>query len=101
MARLIWTRNAILDLREISEYIALDNPGAAKRLTKRIYSHVKQLIRHPFSGSFVPETENLRYRQIVEGPCRIFYEVRDDMVFVLHVIRSERILRIGNLELPE
>ena len=101
MARLIWTKNAVSDLNEISGYIALDNRSAAKRLAKRVYSHVKQLISHPLSGSFIPETENLRYRQIIEGPCRIFYEVQGDMVIVLHVIRSERTLRIERLEKSE
>lgn len=101
MARLIWTRNAISDLNEIAEYIALENPRAAKNLAKRIYSHVKQLTKHPYSGPVVPELEGLRYRQIVEGPCRVFYEVRNKTVVILHVLRSERLLRIGNLELAE
>ncbi len=101
MARLIWTKNAIQDLDEIAAYIALDNPRAAKNLAKRIYSHIKQLTEHPYSGPIVPELEGLRYRQIVEGPCRIFYEVRNKTVYVLHVLRSERLLRIGNLDLAE
>jgi len=90
-----------LDLNEISEYIALDNPAAARRLTQKIYSRVKQLRRHPFSGPVIPEIENFRYRQLIEAPCRIFYEVRDETVMVLHIIRSERLLRPEKLDLPE
>jgi plasmid stabilization system protein ParE len=97
----MWTGRAISDVSDISEYIALDNSAAAKRLFKRVYAHVRQLSRHPFSGSLPEELEDSRYRQIIEPPCRVFYEVRDGTVFVLHVIRSEQILRVKNLELPE
>ncbi|GAB1406546.1 hypothetical protein MASR1M8_04650 [Thermomonas brevis] len=34
-----------------------------------------------------------RYRQIVEPPCRVFYRHDGHGVFILHVMRSERVLR--------
>ena len=76
MARLKWTGRAIADLNDIADYIALDNPDAARRVARRIYRHVKQLVKHPYSGSVPDELEDTKYRQIVEPPCRIFYEVR-------------------------
>lgn len=89
------------DLNEIAECIALDNYVAAVRFVDRIYSHVEQLTQHPFSGAVPPELPNSEYRQIVEPPCRIFCKIKDDTVFIVHVIRSERILRPGRLEDPE
>lgn len=103
MARLIWTEPALADLDEIADYIALDDHAAAKRFVRRVFDHVEQLIAHPKSGSVPPELRNLKvYRQIVEKPCRIFYRIADDgTVFIVHVMRGERLLKRRNLMRPE
>ncbi|NOT49307.1 MAG: type II toxin-antitoxin system RelE/ParE family toxin [Acidobacteria bacterium] len=97
MARLVWTHRATSDLNEIADYIAFDNVGAAIRLVKRIYSHVEQLSRHPLSGPVPIELPDSEYRQLVEPPCRIFYRIEGDTVFIVHVMRSESILRLSRL----
>ena len=97
MAELIWTEPALQNLDAIADYIALDNPPAARRLVQRVFDHVAQLQMHPESGSHPPELRGLsrRYRQIVETPCRVFYryERAAEKVFVLHVMRGETRLR--------
>ena len=55
------------------------------------------LADHPRSGPKPPELRGWRYRQIVEPPCRIFYREDGRQVFVLHVMRAERLLRPGAL----
>jgi addiction module RelE/StbE family toxin len=97
MAQITWTARATADLNEIAEYIALDNVPAAIGLVERIYSHVQILSSHPHAGSVPDELEGQEYRHLVEPPCRIFYKVQDGSIYILHVIRSERILRIKNL----
>ncbi len=47
MARLIWTEPALIDLDEIAEYIALDNPSAAKMLVQKIFQKLERLEHHP------------------------------------------------------
>ena len=94
MAKVVWTEPALSDLDAIADYIALDNPEAARRLVQRVFQHVEQLEAHPRSGSKPQELEGWRYRQIVEAPCRIFYrEASGRRVFILHVMRAERLLR--------
>lgn len=93
MAELIWTEPALADLDAIADYIALDDPAAASRLVQRVFGHVGQLATHPESGSRPPELRQSRYRQIVEPPCRIFYRWDGARVFILHVMRGERLLR--------
>ncbi len=90
MAKLIWTEPALQDLDAIADYIALDNPLAARRLVQRIFRHIEQLCEHPESGSRPPEMRRSRYRQIVEPPHRIFYRYDGSRVFVLHVMRGEK-----------
>lgn len=93
MAEIVWTRPALADLDEIADYIALDNPAAANKLMQRIFSHVAQLADHPRSGSKPRELKGWRYRQIVEPPCRVIYRFDGNHVYVVHVLRAERLLR--------
>lgn len=97
MAEIIWSEPALSDLDAIADYIALESPTAAAELVKRIVGHVGQLVDHPESGSRPQELKRSRYRQIVEPPCRVFYRYDGQSVFVLHVMRSERLLRKGRL----
>jgi len=91
MAQLIWTGPALQDLDPIADYIALDNPEAVRRLVRRSFRHIEQLIQHPESGSRPAELPGSRYRQIVEPPCRVFYrfERQTTKVFVLYAGREK------------
>ena len=100
MAEIVWTDPALNDLDAIADYIALDNPVAARQLVRRVFVHVEQLRAHPRSGSQPPELPGLRYRQIVEPPCRIFYRFDGKRVFIVHVMRAERLLRPSALMAP-
>ena len=97
MVEIVWTEPALADLDAIADYIALENPVAASELVKRIFGHVDQLADHPDSGSRPQELGKSRYRQVVEPPCRVFYRHDGHKVFILHVLRSERLLRKGQL----
>jgi plasmid stabilization system protein ParE len=97
MAEIVWSEPALSDLDAIADYIALESPPAASELVKRIFGHVEQLADHPESGSRPKELGRSRYRQIVEPPCRVLYRYDGHKIFILHVIRSERLLRKGQL----
>lgn len=92
MAEIIWTEPALSDLDAIADYIALDNPDAARTLVQNVFHHVGQLAAHPKSGSKPKELKGQRYRQIIEPPCRIFYREERSRVYILHVMRSEQLL---------
>ena len=97
MAQVIWTEPALSDLDAIADYIALDNPAAARQLVQRIFRHVDQLEDYPESGPKPSELRGRRYRQLVEPPCRIFYRYDGKHAFILHVMRSEQRLRRSKL----
>jgi len=98
MAQVIWTEPALDDLNEIAEYIALDKPSAAKLLVHKVFSKVRRLENFPKSGRKPPELSKTRYREIIIPPCRIFYRIEEEQVFILYVMRSERKLRKFILE---
>lgn len=97
MVEVIWTEPALSDLDAIADYIALENPAAARMLVQRVFRHIGQLATHPKSGSRPPELRGWRFRQVVEPPCRIFYRQDAKRVYVLHVMRAEQLLRKGRL----
>ncbi len=97
MAELIWTEPALSDLDTIADYIELDNPEAARGLVQRVFQHVEQLAKYPESGSRPRELRGSWYRQIVEGPCRVFYRYDGKRVFILYVMRGEMRLRERHL----
>jgi len=93
MAQIIWTEPALFDLNEIAEYIALDKVEAARHLVNQVFKSVSQLEQFPELGRIPPELDGSTYREIIVNPCRIFYRLDHNQVFIVHVMRGERLLR--------
>ncbi len=93
MAEIVWSEPALNELNEIAEYIAVSNEFAAKKLVKTIFNKIERLEEHPESGKVPSEIAALNYRELVVKPCRIFYRVDVQKVFILHVMRQEQDLR--------
>ena len=98
MAQIIWTEPALSDLDKIAEYIALDKPSAARNLVKKVFETVERLKQFPKSGRKPPELKKTKYREVIVEPCRVFYRVEDSTIYILYVLRSERLLRKYLLE---
>jgi toxin ParE1/3/4 len=90
--KVIWSDEAIADLREICSYIARDNPEAALRMGSGILDHVQILARFPFIGPAYPRGAQGPLRQIVFRSYRIFYDVSEELrrVDILHVRHGAR-----------
>ncbi len=94
MAQIVWTEPALFDLDQIAEYIALDKPTAASDLVERVFSKVERLKQMPNSGKKPPELpRNTRYLELFVKPCRIFYRLQEKTIYIVHVMRSEMLLR--------
>jgi len=98
MARIIWTEPALQELDEIADYISLDNPTAAKNVVRKAFDRVDHLADHPKSGKLLEEFEATVYREIVMPPCRIFYRLADEIVYIIYVIRKEQLLHTDILK---
>jgi toxin ParE1/3/4 len=92
MAKVIWAEPALMDLDAIADYIALDNPAAARKLVAEVFNKVDRLKRFPKMGSIPAEISDLPYRQLVIRPCRVLYRVAKSAVYVVHVMRGEQLL---------
>ena len=98
MARLIWTEPALEDLGQIADYIALDNPAAAKRLVRKVIVKLDLLQEFPEMCPVPHDLPDSRYRHLVVRPLRIFYRIQGDTVFVVYIMRTERLLKASDLD---
>ena len=98
MARLIWSEPALQDLEQIADYIALDDPSAARRLIQKVFAKTELLQGFPEMCPVPHDLPDSRYRHLVVGPLRIFYRLEGDLVLIVYVMRSERLLKSSDLE---
>lgn len=94
MAQIIWTEPALQSLDEIADYISLDNLEAAQKLVKSVFDRVDQLAEEPESGREIPELEVSIFREVIVSPCRIFYRIEVQKLFIVAVMREEQ--QFGN-----
>lgn len=93
MAQITWTEPALQQLNDLAEYIELSNPDAARNLISTIFSKIERLESFPESGKEVAELEGFGYREVIVNPCRVFYKIDTDTVYILHILRQEQDLR--------
>lgn len=88
-----WAAVARNDLKQIIEYIAIDSPGNASRLLRKIKHKTSDLYTIPERGRVIPELKEQgiqTYRELIIAPWRIIYRITDTSVIVLSVIDSRR-----------
>jgi len=84
--QIIWSQTAVEDLREIVQYIAMDDPAAAANLADRIVGRIESASQFPFSNRIVPERADQYLREISLRPYRLVYYV-DDKRDAIHLLR--------------
>ena len=98
MARVIWAEPALQDLDQIADYIALDKPDAARKLVRTVFEKIELLEQFPDMCPVPHDLPDSRYRHLIVGPLRVFYRIDADVVFVVYVMRSERDLRLVDIQ---
>jgi len=94
MVRLKWTKQAINDLKGISNYISKDSQRYANKFVQRIYMKVEILIYQPDSGRMVDELGRKDVRQLLEGNYRIIYrKVNGTHIEILTIHHSAQRLK--------
>jgi toxin ParE1/3/4 len=95
--KVIWAPSALADLREAADYIATDNPPAARRLILKLRSKVTRLRRFPRLGRVVPERGDDCVRELIEGDRRIVYRITAKGVRIVAVVHARRSRPIDDL----
>ena len=89
MTRVVWLKEALNDLRGISQFIAKDNPPAARRVVSKIRDDVSVLRDHLEMGRH-GRIAGTRELVIVRFPYIVAYRHVADDVQVLAVIHTSR-----------
>lgn len=86
--KLVWTRPAATDRREIRAYIAQDNPAAALALDELFSEKAGRLLDHPGLGrpGRIADTREL----VVHQNYILVYDLVGDLVRVLRVLHAAR-----------
>lgn len=93
MAKVIWTEFALDDLRNIYEYIAKDSKYYASVQIEKIIGRIEQLESFPQSGRVVPEFDNERIRELIEGNYRIVYRIEsNDLIGIVRIHHSAKLI---------
>ena len=91
--KVIWTKNAELDLELIIEYIKINSISTAKKIFFEIKQESNKLHTLPERKRVVPEFQKIgivKYIEIIYKRWRIIYKIDDEKVYVLLVADSSR-----------
>ena len=94
MNRVVWTRQAILDVEAIRNYISRDSARYATVVVDQIVTAVERLEEFPRSGRRVPERPGSELRELLCANYRIVYRVSGGLVEVVTVFYGARVARI-------
>ncbi len=78
MAEIRWTREAQQWLRDIYDFIAIDNPDAALRTVEAIHAKTQDLKDFPNLGYRYPLYAGRNVRILLYGHYRIAYHIKED-----------------------
>lgn len=89
MTRVVWLKEALDDLRGISQFIAKDNPPAARRVVTKIRDDVSLLRDHPDMGRH-GRIDGTREMVIARFPYIVAYRHVAGDVQILAVVHTSR-----------
>jgi toxin ParE1/3/4 len=78
MAEVVWSARALAWLDGIYQYIARDNPAAAKRTVDAIYDKTMLLSKFPELGYRYEPSLDRDLRILLYGHYRIIYSIEED-----------------------
>ncbi|MGY6629862.1 MAG: type II toxin-antitoxin system RelE/ParE family toxin [Wenzhouxiangella sp.] len=87
--KLKWTRRALEQLVEAQDYIAQENPQAARQVGERIADASRLLLTQPGIGHRGRVAGTLEW-VVRRTPYFLVYKLEDDWLIVLRVIHSKQ-----------
>lgn len=85
-----WSRRATQDLLDIGDFIATDNPAAARRWIERLRVRAALAAGTPLAGRKVPELDRDDVRETFLRSYRIVYRVLPRAIVIVTVFEGHR-----------
>lgn len=89
--KVIFTDEAIANLEEIGDYIALDNPARAESFVGELYRYSLDIGLFPEAYPIAGRYNKLSVRRCVYGNYLIFYRIKSRQVEVLQIVHGAKI----------
>ena len=86
--KIYWTKEILLNIQEIEDFISLDNPNTAIKFTDKLISLAEALIDFPTKGRIVPELSIDQIREILHKNYRIVYLIKKNSIDILTVFEG-------------
>jgi toxin ParE1/3/4 len=83
-----WYDQALEGLEDLLDYVAQDNPSAAKRLHAKVIEKTDLLSDFPNLGRVPPEVGD-PFRELYVKPLRLIYLPEEETVTIIAVFREE------------
>ena len=94
---MIWSKESLIQLIEIEQFISKDNPTGAIKFIDRLIDRGDKVKEYPFKGRIVPEFSVNEIREVFEKTYRIVYKISDDQIEILTVFEGHQLLRSGDI----
>jgi plasmid stabilization system protein ParE len=91
--KIFWTKEALLRLQEIEEYISRDNPIVAMEFVDKIISIAETIVNNSEKGRIVPELSLENIRELLYRNYRIVYLIKKNSIDILTVFEGHQLLR--------
>lgn len=93
MVKIILSKTARFDLKEILDYIKRDSVTYAMLEKKKIQDAIDKLPHKPLSGRVVPELNNENLRELIFRNYRIIYELASEkQINILSIHHHARLI---------
>jgi addiction module RelE/StbE family toxin len=90
VAKVIWSPQALEDIKFIFDFIAKDSLDKAALFIERIIESTDRLQSFPHTGRIISEIGRDECREIIYGSYRIMYEIKNDSIRISAVVHSAR-----------
>ncbi len=91
--KIFWTKEALLRLQDIEEYISRDNPVAAIEFIDDLISVAETIVDFPEKGRIVPELSIEKIREVFHKNYRIVYLIKKNSIDILTVFEGHQLLK--------
>jgi toxin ParE1/3/4 len=90
MGKVIWSPEALEDVKSIYDFIAKDSADRAALFIERIIESTDCLQNFPNTGRIIKEIGRKECREVIYGSYRIMYEIKGDEVRIAGIVHSAR-----------
>ena len=87
--KLEWSRLALNDFENATDYIAQENPEAARQVAARILEATRRLGDYPYIGHPGDDPEQREWL-VSRTPYVLIYEIHDDTIYIARVWHTRR-----------